>query len=343
MASVDWELAGRVARRLAGRYPLEGTYHEARYAEEAAEMVERASALVEAETGLRAPGRPDVAVVSRAEWIDNNLKSFGALLGQAQERLAAEKGLGATVARRVVGAEIGAVLGVLSRRVLSQYELVLPSDDQNFGDTVLFVGGNILGMERQHEFRPDEFRFWVALHECTHRLQFTGVPWLRDYFLSLVSELVASSAPEPGRLSRVAAELRAASSSGEPLVGETGLFGIFATPSQRETIDKVQALMSLLEGHGHVVMDRVGARELISQQRMSQVLKMRRQDPRTAMFMRLVGLEMKLRQYEQGARFIEGVERHAGWSALERAWEGPDQLPTLNEISNPVLWLERVA
>ncbi len=220
---------------------------------------------------------------------------------------------------------------------------MLPTSDGRDGDTVLFVGANVLQMERRHEFRPDEFRFWVALHECTHRLQFLGVPWLRPYFLSLVSDLVDSANPEPGRMARVAGELRSASDSGEPLVDETGLFGVFASPGQREVMLKVQALMSLLEGHGHVVMDRIGARELVTQERMSNVLKARRQDPRAAMFMRLVGLEMKLRQYELGATFIEGVERHAGWATLDRAWVGPENLPTLAEIENPVLWLERVA
>ncbi len=342
MAAVDWDLAGRVAARLAGSYALEGTYHEARLAAQAPGLVRRAAELVEEETGLRAPGEPEVAVVSRKEWVENNLGSFAVLLAPAQERLAAKKGFGTRVARRIVGAEIGAVLGVLSRRVLGQYELVLPTGDRDHGDTVLFVGANLLALERQQEFRPDEFRFWVALHECTHRLQFTGVPWLRQYFLDLVGELVKASVPESGRLQRVAGEVRQASSEGRPLVDESGLFGLFATPDQRDAIERVQALMSLLEGHGHVVMDRIGARELVTQDRMSAVLKMRRQDPRAAMFMRLVGLEMKLRQYEMGASFIEGVERHAGWSALDMAWHGPDSLPTLAEISNPVLWLERV-
>jgi coenzyme F420 biosynthesis associated uncharacterized protein len=305
--------------------------------------VARASELVESETGLTGTGTPKVAVVSRQDWVANNVESFAHLIAPAEERLATSAGVGAGIGRRFVGMELGVVLGLLSRRVLGQYELVLPSDDDGFGDTVLFVAPNVLQMERQHEFRPDEFRFWVALHECTHRLQFVGVPWLRQYFLDLVNELVASSEPEPGRLARVAAEMREASASGTPLIGQTGLFGVFASPIQRDVIERVQALMSLLEGHGHVVMDRIGARELVTQQRMSQVLKARRQDPRTALFMRLVGLEMKMRQYEDGARFIQGVERHAGWSALDKAWERSDNLPTLGEIENPVLWLERVA
>ena len=340
--ALDWRLARRVAARLAGSYPLEGTYHESRFASQVPDLVARASKLVEAETGLSAHGEPEVAVVSRADWVENNVSSFGVLLAPAKEKLSAQKGIGARIARRIVAIEMGAVLGLLSRRVLGQYELVLPAADGRDGDKVLFVGANVLEMERRYEFRPDEFRFWVALHECTHRLQFLGVPWLRSYFLDLVAELVGSAVPEAGRVSRVAAELREASAAGEPIVGDAGLFGMFALPEQRRSLMRVQALMSLLEGHGHVVMDRIGARELVTQERMSSVLKARRQDPRAAMFMRLVGLEMKLRQYELGAAFINGVERHAGWHTLGRAWEGPHNLPNMEEIENPVLWLERV-
>ena len=134
---------------------------------------------------------------------------------------------------------------------------------------------------------------------------------MRDYFMSLVHDLIAASIPEEGSPSRLS-ELREAARAGRPVMDDSGLLGMLATPAQRKLIDRMQALMSLLEGHGHVVMDRIGARELVTQERMSNVLKARRQDPRAAMFMRLVGLEMKLRQYELGAKFIAGVERHAG-------------------------------
>jgi coenzyme F420 biosynthesis associated uncharacterized protein len=240
-----------------------------------------------------------------------------------------------------MGAEVGALVGILSRKVLGQYELVVPAGDDG-GDTVMFVGGNVLAMERHYEFRPDEFRFWVALHEVTHRLQFTGVPWMKDHFLGLVRDLVEASLPEstePGRLS----ELRRAAREGKPLMDESGLLGMLATPTQRRLIDEVQALMSLLEGHGHVVMDRIGSRLLVTQDRMSRVLKARRADPRTKAFLRVTGLEMKMKQYELGERFIEEVERHAGFEALDRAWSGPEHLPTLDEIRHPQRWLARVA
>jgi len=242
-----------------------------------------------------------------------------------------------------MGAELGAVLGFMSKRVLGQYELVLPTGDSDKGDSVLFVGANIMAMERQFEFRPSSFRFWVALHECAHRAQFTGVPWLRDYFLSLVERLVDSSDPEPGRVARLASDVRAALADGLDALGDTGLVGLLASPEQRVVLDDVQALMSLLEGHGHVVMDRLGEREIVDVKRMSKVLRARRKDPKSAAFMKLIGIEMKMKQYDDGAAFIKQVENQASWDALSMAWESPEALPTLAEIDDASLWLDRMA
>ncbi|NNC92644.1 MAG: hypothetical protein HKN80_09145 [Acidimicrobiia bacterium] len=334
---IDWSLAVRVASRFAGSYPLEGTYHADLLARDAPGIVAEAAQMVESETRLAYVGAPEVAVVTRREWAESNVAVFSRLLAPAEAAIKKSNPL----ASRVVAAEMGAVLGFLARKVLGQYELVLPGDDDN-GDVVYLVGANVLSMERSNQFRPHEFRLWIALHECAHRLQFVGVPWLREYFLDLVGELVASAVPEPGRWARVMNDVRRANEDGEPLIGETGLFGLFATSSQKDLLQRVQALMSLLEGHGHVVMDRIGKRELGSQQRMAAVLKQRRKDPRTATFLRMSGLEMKMRQYEQGERFVLAVEREAGWEALDRVWQGPEALPTLDEINEPGQWLRRM-
>jgi len=327
---------------MAGSDPFESSYHFARFASEADGFVERASEAVAAEMGMAWHQQPTVRVVTRREWAQANVAGFSRLLASTEKALAKPEGFGfgRVIAGRLVGAEMGALVGVLARRVLGQYELVLPSDGE--GDTILFVGANVLVMERQNEFRPAEFRYWVALHECTHRLQFTGVPWLREHFLSLVDRLVESSKPQPGKSRRLASEFRAAAREGRPLIGESGLMGLFATPDQRLVLDEMQALMSVLEGHGHVVMDRVGGRELVTQETMARILKSRRKDPRTAAFFRLTGLEMKMKQYEMGERFILDVERRAGFQAIDTVWEGPDKLPTLSEISEPHRWLERV-
>jgi coenzyme F420 biosynthesis associated uncharacterized protein len=339
---------GRIAGRIAGTYPLAGTYHMAALEAEMTEITARVSELVPEATGLELPGEPGTLVIGRADWVERNVASFSHLMEPANRMLSekvADSGVGAkgaaALAGRLMQAEVMAVLGVLARRVLGQYELVLPTGED--GDVVAYVGPNIMQMERTHQFRPAEFRFWVALHELTHRAQFQGVPWLRDYFLGLVSELVEQSTTEPGRVSRVIGEVMTRRDQGSSLLDERGLLGLFATSGQRAVIDKVQALMSLLEGHGHVVMDRVGHEHLRSQERMSRVLKNRRQDKRTAAFFRITGLEMKLNQYRMGERFIKAVEADAGWETVALAFRGVGSLPTLAEIEHPRQWLTRVA
>jgi len=339
---------GRISGRLAGTYPLAETYHAAFLAEEMERVTSEVSLIVPEATGLDLPGSPQTVVIDRGEWIDRNVATFSHLTEPArrklEERMADSGARGesaAALAEKVMAAETRAVLGVLARRVLGQYELVLPTGER--GDVVAFVGPNVLQMERAHQFRPSEFRYWVALHELTHRAQFQGIPWMRDYFLGLVTELVESSKPEPGMLGRVMEEIGQRRSSGRPIVDQRGLLGLFGTPAQNAVVDKVQALMSLLEGHGHVVMDRVGSDRLKSQERMSRVLKGRRQDKRTAAFFRLTGLEMKLEQYRQGERFVLAVEREAGWDTVRLAFRGASSLPDLAEIIDPVAWLRRVA
>ncbi|MDP9495840.1 MAG: zinc-dependent metalloprotease [Actinomycetota bacterium] len=340
--------SGRLVGRIAGTYPLAETYHLAALETEMVRLTATVSELVPEATGLKLPGNPTTVVIGRSEWVERNLASFTHLIDPVRKHLeerVADAGPGArgaaAVTSRMMQAEMTAVLGVLARRVLGQYELVLPTGED--ADVVAFVGPNIMQMERIHQFRPSEFRFWVTLHEMTHRAQFQGIPWLRDYFLGLVAELVDQSKPEPGRLNRVIGELATRRDSGEGLLDDRGLLGLFATTGQRVVIDKVQALMCVLEGHGHVVMDRLGHEHLKSQERMSRVLKNRKLDKRTAAFFRITGLEMKLNQYRMGEQFIKAVEKEAGWDTVNLAFRGVGSLPTLEEIEAPKRWLTRVA
>lgn len=338
---------GRLSDRVAGTYPLAETYHSRQLADEMERVTLDVSEIVPPATGLSLPGTPHSVVIGRSQWMDRNVATFSHLTEPARRKLAermAESGrtqAAAAIAERVMAAETRAVLSLLARRVLGQYELVLPTGEP--GDMVAYVGPNILQMERTHQFKPKEFRYWVALHELTHRAQFQGIPWMRDYFMGLVTELVESARPEPGALGRVLEEISSRRTTGQPILDERGLLGLFGSPEQNAIVDKVQALMSLLEGHGHVVMDRVGADRLKSQDRMSRVLKGRRQDKRTAAFFRLTGLEMKMKQYKQGERFVLGVERESGWDTLRIAFRGASSLPDLHEIENPSQWLQRVA
>jgi coenzyme F420 biosynthesis associated uncharacterized protein len=237
------------------------------------------------------------------------------------------------------------MLGWMSTRVLGQYDLLLVEDDSpEDQDVVYFVGPNVISLEKRFAFPPREFRLWLALHEVTHRAQFTGIPWMRGHFLSLVERSLGSIEPDPRRflegLKRAVDELRA----GRNPLADGGLLALITGDEQHAVIQQVQALMSLLEGHGDVTMDRAGAAEIPSAERFSRVLRERRQQARGPgrLLQQLVGLEAKLRQSEMGERFIEQVERSGGPERLARAWEGPAQLPTMAEIRHPQAWVERV-
>jgi coenzyme F420 biosynthesis associated uncharacterized protein len=233
----------------------------------------------------------------------------------------------------------------MSSRVLGQYDLLVVEDEKpEDQDIVYYVGPNIIGLEKRFAFPPREFRHWLALHEVTHRAQFTGIPWMREHFLGLVQSTVNSLDPDPKRLldglGRVASEVR----SGRNPLDDGGLMAVFASPEQRAVLDQVSGLMSLLEGHGDVTMDRAGADQIPSAERFGQVLRQRRAEARSAarLLQKLIGLEAKMRQYEQGERFIEAVEKVGGVELLDHAWVDPANLPTIAEIREPSQWIARV-
>lgn len=344
---IDWSLATRIARRVAGRDPLDGSYLAASLARDFAEATEEAEGLVAGFTGLVPAGPARALVLDRAGWIEANVRSMRALLAPLTERVGERLARSplAPVGRTITATELGVLLGWFSQRVLGQYDLLVPGDGDpgDVADAVYYVGPNVLALEKRFAFRPRDFRLWIALHECTHRAQFSAVPWLRPYFLSLVSELLGAIDPDP---KRVVAALRAGLEElrrGRNPLDDGGLVALLATPEHRGTIGRVQSLMTLLEGHGNRVMNELGARHVHGQERMARVLEARRRTGGLAgLFHKLVGLEAKLRQYEVGEAFVAAVEAQAGPRAIDPAWRGPEWLPTAGELERPGEWLARV-
>jgi len=356
--AVGWDTAERVAGWVGSRAKSPAPYRPDLLQAEFAELTVQAEELVAASTGLRSAAGPARArVTDRSGWVHANVASFQRLLGPHFDRLDPSRLSGtnpvlsrlsgplATAGRTATGAQMGVVLGWLSTRVLGQYDLLLTEEAADEQDLVYFVGPNIVALERQHGFEPREFRLWLALHEVTHRCQFTAIPWMRDYFVSLVEEGVGSLEPDPTRLAtslrRMTEEIRA----GRNPLDDNGALGLVATPEQLEGLHRIQALMSLLEGHGDVTMDRAGAADIPSAPQFARVLRSRRKQAHglSRILQQLIGIEAKLRQYEEGERFIAAVEESGGTELLDRAWRGPEWLPTLEEIRDPSVWIARVA
>ncbi len=346
---IGWDVAEKVAVRIAGREPLADSYHAHSLVPDFAELTAEAEALVAEATGLVSLAGPARArVTDRPGWVRANLASFRRMLspltGRLGERMPTNP-VAARATRTLTGVEVGTLLGWMSTRVLGQYDLLVVDDETAAEqDFVYYVGPNVLALEKRFAFPPREFRLWLALHEVTHRAQFTGIPWLRGHFLSLVEASLGSIEPDPSRflaaLRRAAAEIKA----GRNPLDEGGLVALLATPDQQEVLGRIGGMMSLLEGHGDVTMARAGAERIPSAERFARVLHQRRAQTSgvAKLVQKLVGLEAKLKQYEQGERFIEAVEAEGGPEYLARAWEGPELLPTLAEIREPASWMRRV-
>lgn len=345
---IDWSTAESVAVRSVGREPFSESYHYASLQPDFTRFAAQAEAAVAAETGLVSTAGPARArVTDREGWVRANVASFRRLLRPLTDRLGEHLAAGpaAPFARRVAGAELGVFLGWMSRRVLGQYDLLVIEDEHpEDQDIVYFVGPNVLGLERRFGFPPDEFRLWLALHELTHRAQFTGVPWLREHFLGLVSTTFSTLDPDPSRVLRglnlAVEEFR----KGRNPLDDGGIAVLFASPEQREALDHLSGMMSLLEGHGDVTMNRAGAAEIPNGERFHRILHARRAqvNPLMKLIQKLIGLDAKMKQYQAGEDFIEAVEQVGGPAVLDLAFATPANLPTLAEIRDPESWLRRL-
>lgn len=337
-APLDWKRAENIAIRLADRHtrPTSGTIQS----EDFESMTGIAEDRVAATTGLRSLlGAANIRVVDRAEWIRANIASMQALLDPVLDRWGA-----GSVTGRVAGAEIGLMLGWMSGRVLGQYDLLVGDASAATDGAVYLVGPNMLAIEHKFGFDREQFRMWVALHELTHRAQFTGVPWMRQHFLGLTRQTLDLAEPNPARVIAAFREATRDRDAARQRLRDGGIVAMIATPEQQAVFGRVAGLMSLLEGHGDVVMDRAAADVVPSAPRFADVLRQRRQraHPVAKVLQRLIGLEGKLNQYAAGERFIAAIETVGGERAIDICWERSDNLPSLDEIRSPHEWLERV-
>jgi coenzyme F420 biosynthesis associated uncharacterized protein len=341
---VDWSLARQVAR-LAGSFG-----EEAGPVPDLAVVCREMEGHVAAYTGLEpATPVPDPELVERAEWSAVNLDAMAGLLDPVAERLesrldfagplagALKVGASATLA-----AEVGLVMGYVSQRVLGQYEVSLLAGDAP--PRLLFVAPNLRKAVRELEVDEAAFHRWICAHELTHVFQFQGVPWLRDHLRGMVREYLSS----------VEVRIERGSAGGLPSLPnpaqlvetfrEGGLAALVQTGDQRALMARMQAAMAVVEGYSEHVMDAFPADVIPGRDELRAAMDARRRS-RSAperIIERLLGLDIKLRQYELGKRFCDGVAAEAGMDGLNRVWESPESLPSIEELDEPAAWLERL-
>jgi coenzyme F420 biosynthesis associated uncharacterized protein len=333
---IDWNLAGTVARGVANLQPAGDPAPFSQLAGPA----EEAERLVSAYTAL-VPAKPvPVAeAVDRSGWIEANLAALAAVLEPTAQRIAGTAGPLGSIVGGVVAIEAGAVSGFLAGRVLGQYEFPVLEPDKPA--RLLFVAPNLAHAAKGLDAPTDQLLRWVALHEMTHALQFGGVPWLRPHLKEMLGELLGALEFNPRGLLRVpdVTDLK----NLVERVREDGLATIMIGEDRRGALDRVQAFMAVLEGYAEHVMDAVGADILDDLPGMRTALGKRRRDRSGLLKLldRLLGMDLKLRQYEQGKAFCDGVVARAGIGGLNRVWIGPEAMPTVAELSDPAGWLTR--
>jgi uncharacterized protein (DUF2342 family) len=366
--AIDWGAAQRIGEMIAGA-PPRGGVQAASIEPLAYDFARRVSDY----TGLELPAElPPLEVVDRPAWIAANLKTMRPLLDPLTARMGGGDGIAGIVSGPLraasgllLGAQVGALTGVLSQRVLGQYDLALL--DAEVQPRLLLLAPNLAQAARNLGVDRDELVLWVTIHEITHAVQFGGAPWLREHLGGMLRELIdglqvkldpRSSLgglgggngqdgwrgwlPKPG----AGGGLGFDASALRPLLerarrGE--LLRLTLGDERWQLVERMQATMSLIEGHAEHTMDAVGAEVLPSLPRLRAALNRRRATRGLPwrVLERLLGLELKMKQYEVGKRFCDAVVAAEGPAALARAWEGPEMLPSTLELETPRLWLAR--
>ncbi|WP_435297215.1 zinc-dependent metalloprotease [Streptomyces sp. YPW6] len=307
------------------------------------------------------PEDTPVLVVDRPGWIRANVAGFRELLHPLLAKMESRRSGGpggavlGAVGGKVTGVELGMLLSFLASRVLGQYETFAPATRElpasaNGGGRLLLVAPNIVHVERELDVDPHDFRLWVALHEETHRTQFTGVPWLRDHLRGEIQTFLDETDVDPATFLERLREAAQSLSGGRP-EGERGesdgrsLVDIVQTPAQREVLGRLTAVMSLLEGHADYVMDGVGPDVVGSVSEIREKFQRRRTQGAGRLdqaLRKLLGLDAKLRQYKDGEKFVTSVVDEVGMDGFNRVWTSPNTLPTKAEIARPADWVARV-
>ncbi len=335
MPLVDTALASTVAARLAPRGPQLSLTEAADVVVMLRDLTDEAEQHVRDVTGLHGVVGP-ATVVDRPGWAAANAEGFNVVLAPLEEALLAKQGkAAAAVTAKITALQMGSLLAWLSGKVLGQYEAFQPEGEQG---RLLLNAPTIVETERKLGVEPRDFRLWVVLHEVTHRTQFTAVPWLHDHVRAEVGALLqATRLDDP--------EALLARLKGLKDLPRTSLVEAFQTPEQKVVMDRVTAFMSVLEGHAEHVMDGVGPSVVPSVEVIRARFEARRRDrggPLERYVRRLLGLDLKAKQYAEGSRFVAAAVDAVGMAGFNQVWDSPESLPTLEEIRAPSAWVARV-
>lgn len=347
---IDWEQARSIAvnmNRAASLTSAERQRLDTYYSQ----LVDRAIPVVERYVGISLPSSAvSTHAFDRVDWINANIDAFRDMLApfealaQDESNKNAASQMLAGLNRRVVSLEVGILLGYLSRRVLGQYDIALLGREQIDGGKLYYVEPNIRHIESSLGLPEDDFRMWLALHETTHVFEFEGFPWVRPYFNGMLEEYFGYLKEDAALLGQGLKNLKIFVERARTGDANTSWIEHLMNEKQRELFNRMQTMMSVIEGYSNHVMNAVGRDLLADYEPISRKFEYRKSHRSQAelLFAKLTGLDVKMEQYRLGEQFIDGIAERRGHEFAVRVWEGPEMLPSPEELRNPDLWIQRV-
>lgn len=350
---VDWERARTIAINM-NRTNAFTAVERARLDTYYRDLVAKCVPVVGAYTGSQLPASAErTFAFDRVDWINANLTAFQNLFSPL-EALNAQKETGTSVFsvlwgganRAVVSAELGVLLGYLARRVLGQYDMALLGREPVDAGKLYYVEPNISAVEQMLGLPGDDFRMWLALHETTHAFEFEAYPWVKAHFNGLLNEYMEFLKADAEQLNKGLGGIKVFIDRARS--GNDGDHGSWIeaimSPEQRALFGRMQALMCIIEGYSNHVMNAVGRDLLPNYERIARRFeaRQRQKTPAEQLFARLTGLNLKMEQYRLGEIFIDTIAKERGHDVARRVWDGPEFLPSMEEIRQPSRWLTRV-
>lgn len=368
---VNWDLARQAALQLAADGDRSPTDEERRRVADAQQLAEHWL------DGGSLPAPPDagrLAVVSRQEWVNAALEglrplvepvaeaSVSALAGfldeQAREGMVEMPGLAgilggdlSTMLRPMggvlMGLQAGNVIGQLSRQLLGQYDLGIPTAPRA---SAYRIAVNVDETFAGFDLDQTEVAVALALHEGAHRRQYHAVPWLAGHLQDLIATFATGTSIDPDQLFQTSRDLLGDVDPEDPeslrrAIERAGDFRLEPTEQQRRVLERIQGVIVLLQAWADREVAEVAGDRLPNLGRIDEVIRRRRaeQGDGERLLANLLGLDLQPDDASVGDRFIDEVQRARGLEGLRRALAHPENLPDTEELADPSSWLVRMA
>lgn len=365
---VNWTLARQVALQLAAESDRPATPEETSRAEEAQRIAEH---WLDEGTLPTPPDTGRLVVASRQAWVNAALDGMRELIeavaagsvNALEELIAGQVGQSGVLPDEIdlaaglrpllrpmgavfMGVQAGQVIGTLSRQMIGQFDLGIPTADVAVAYRLPVNTADLTG----YELDPTELEVVLALHEGAHRRQYHAVPWLGGHVRRLVAQFAEGTTIDEDRLADLSRDLMAGVDPEDPdsmreAMEQASTFRIEPTAAQERVLERIQGVVALLRAWARHEVRTAAEGRLFNLARIEEVARRRSASAGDGerMLAALLGLDLRPSDETLGEAFIETVREARGPEGLQRALAHPENLPDADELAEPSRWLVRMA